>query len=272
MQTSDNEKMNEVIRFALISIAWSWVWWIPRILSTYEVITLNPILDVLLGLIGALGPGLAAVYMLNRTEGRASLGAFFKQGWSLRFNALLLAPAVMIMPVIGVIAGLFLQVTGTENPWQYSLLALTGYPPVLTVAALLAGAIGQEIGWRGFLQQRLQGFLNPLRTSLVLGVIWAAWQLPLHFVYGTLQSVMPVFHIVLQSVALSILFTWLYNKSGGSTLVAALFQFSISLCGVLFPVWAGILTIWIYLILIVLAIVGLGMAVGVYNYRRKSQL
>ena len=34
MQTFDNEKMNEVIRFALISIAWSWVWWIPRILST----------------------------------------------------------------------------------------------------------------------------------------------------------------------------------------------------------------------------------------------
>lgn len=272
MQTYDSEKINEVIRYALMAVAWSWLWWIPRVLATFEVIRLPQWADLLLGAVGALGPGLAAVWMLNRSGGQKSLADSFKQGWKLRFNPLLLVPALAIMPLIGAITGWVLSLTGIDDPWQYNLIALTGAPLAGTLAALAVSAAGQEIGWRGFLQPKLQSFLNPLRVSLVIGVIWTVWQLPLHFVYGAVQSVTPVLHLLLQTLALSILFTWLYNKTNGSTLVAVLFHFTIGASGVLFPVWAGVLARWVYFLLIVLSIVGLGVAVGFYNYRQRSQL
>jgi membrane protease YdiL (CAAX protease family) len=261
-----DSQINSIIRFAAAAFGWSWLCWAPCILSAFAVINLSPVLTAVLVTAGACGPALSALRLNHLSSQPVNL----LRGWKPRFHPVFLIPALLIMPLIGLIIVLVLSLSGVENPWSYNLFTYAQIPPALTIALLLISAAGQETGWRGFLQPLLQGIWNPLRVSLITGALWGVWQLPLHFVAGTYQSVTPVLHILLQSVALSILFTWLYNKTGGSVLIAALFHFSMALSALIFPVWAGLLAQWAYLLLIVLAIVALGMAVGLYRFRSRG--
>lgn len=46
------------------------------------------------------------------------------------------------------------------------------------IASMLAGAIGEEIGWRGYLHKRIAPHLNGLVSSLIVGVLWAIFHTP----------------------------------------------------------------------------------------------
>lgn len=267
MQNTFDQQVNKAFRFSILAFVWSWLWWTPRILATFNVFELSPLWDAVLGAVGAIGPGLSAAMLALRSGGKSSAIEFFKRGWKLNFNLLLILPALAIMPIIGGITTGVLVLTGLENPWEFSLFGYIGVQAAPMIVLLLISAVGEEYGWRGYLQKEMQTTWNPFKTSLLLGLIWGVWQLPLHFVSGTLQSLMPVILIVLQAMALSVLFTWLYNKTGGSLLIAALFHFSMSLCGMIFPVWAGPIAQWVYLLLTILSVFALGMLVGWRKHR-----
>jgi uncharacterized protein len=74
----------------------------------------------------------------------------------------------------------------------------------------------------GLALPRLQSRYGALAASLIIGIAWAAWHLPIWFIpeAGFSNLPFPVFAIF--TVAMSILFTWLYNGSGGSVLLPAL--------------------------------------------------
>lgn len=84
----------------------------------------------------------------------------------------------------------------------------------------LSGAFGEELGWRGYALPRLQAGRSALAASLILGVLWAAWHLPL-FATGVWGQ--PVPHS-LTILALTIPYTWLFNKTNGSVLLVMLFH------------------------------------------------
>jgi membrane protease YdiL (CAAX protease family) len=107
--------------------------------------------------------------------------------------------------------------------------ALTTPPPAgawfsipILIVALLIPALFEEAGWRGVALPRLQGRFGWLAASLVVGVAWGVWHAPIWFIpeagFGSLPF--PVF--MLFTMALSVLFTWLYNSTGGSVLLPAL--------------------------------------------------
>ena len=99
------------------------------------------------------------------------------------------------------------------------------------VAGLAIGLVvqaGEEIGWRGYALPRLAARFGYASASLLLGVIWALWHLPLYFnpfaeVHG--QS-FPTF--VLLVVAISVVMTWLYVHTNGSLLLATLMHWAIN--------------------------------------------
>lgn len=87
---------------------------------------------------------------------------------------------------------------------------------------LNGGSLGEEVGWRGFwLPQLLEGN-SPLVASLILGVVWALWHLPIDLNAGNSLEVAAaiVFRIVF-SLSLTILFTWFYLHD--SNLIVAFF-------------------------------------------------
>ncbi|MEZ4621101.1 MAG: CPBP family intramembrane glutamic endopeptidase [Caldilineaceae bacterium] len=87
--------------------------------------------------------------------------------------------------------------------------------------AILPVNLGEEIAWRGFALPRLQQRCNGLTASLILGTLWAA----LHWVLWTVGIDNPLPSIALATIwtiSLTIIITWLFNRTKGSVLLATL--------------------------------------------------
>jgi membrane protease YdiL (CAAX protease family) len=109
--------------------------------------------------------------------------------------------------------------------------------PLLAVAITLAisifpgSALGEEIGWRGYVLPRIQTRMSALSASLLLAPFWALWHLPL-FLAGWLQgtqspALYPAF--IVSAFALSVILTWVYNSTGGSLLMVVLLHATVNL-------------------------------------------
>jgi uncharacterized protein len=83
----------------------------------------------------------------------------------------------------------------------------------------------EEFGWRGLALPLLQRKLSPIWAGLILGVIWGFWHLPAFLLSGTPQSAWSFTPFFVGSIALSVIVTALFNASGGSILLPALFHF-----------------------------------------------
>ena len=83
------------------------------------------------------------------------------------------------------------------------------------------GALGEELGWRGYALPRLLKGMNPLAAACALGVIWATWHVPAFFLPGLSQSSIPFGGFLVTVVCFSVLMTWLYVNTR-SVLVAGI--------------------------------------------------
>ena len=111
---------------------------------------------------------------------------------------------------------------------------------IITIAAFfwyLIPAFGEELGWRGFLQEHMNDRFGWLVTSLLIGVIWAVWHLPLWMIDSPHAQIAPLLfasHVMLYSVIIGAA----YTVSGGSILPAILLHLTFNLSSNL-AVFAG---------------------------------
>ena len=148
----------------------------------------------------------------------------------------LLAPAVRwrVHPVWYLIAilgpiGLFLvgdvirSLLGLEVPPAW--LALPSASALAFLAgALIAGSFGEEVGWRGLAQPRLQQRRGALAAAIVVGVLWSLWHLwpvvtPGGFAMTGVSGVALTF---MRLTATSVVYAWLLNSTRGSLLIVML--------------------------------------------------
>ncbi len=114
-----------------------------------------------------------------------------------------------------------------------------GLKPGMTVAALagqvlftlFSGPLAEEAGWRGFALPRLQEKHSALISSLILGVIWCCWHIPLFFLPGSSQQGIPFPIYLMLVVTLGVYFTWLYNNTKGSLIITVMAHFSFNMSG-----------------------------------------
>jgi membrane protease YdiL (CAAX protease family) len=98
---------------------------------------------------------------------------------------------------------------------------------------LFSGPIAEEMGWRGFALPRLQAKYNALVSSLILGIIWTFWHLPLFFMTGATQVSIPMPIYLMLVVTVTIYLTWLYNNTRGSLIITILAHFAYNLSSTL---------------------------------------
>jgi membrane protease YdiL (CAAX protease family) len=115
----------------------------------------------------------------------------------------------------------------STNLWYFIL-------PVFLVEALTNG---EEIGWRGYALPRLQTRYSALVSSLIIGVIWAVWHIP-HFLMA--GNTISFGWFLLDIIAKAVLFTWVYNNTNGSLLVATLFHAANNTAGAFLPITASV--------------------------------
>jgi membrane protease YdiL (CAAX protease family) len=118
-----------------------------------------------------------------------------------------------------------------------------------------SGGISEEFGWRGYALPRLQARWNALVSSIVIGVIWAVWHIPLWFLAGSSQQGSSFGLFLANLVLMSVLYTWLFNNAKGSILVAVFFHAMANTVAQMFPIPTDNLFYWVVLGLTVVLVV-----------------
>ncbi|MGM0673558.1 MAG: CPBP family intramembrane glutamic endopeptidase, partial [Spirochaetota bacterium] len=119
--------------------------------------------------------------------------------------------------------------------------AFLSSPITFLLFLLVFGPIPEELGWRGYGLDALRTRMNLLEASLLLSVIWGIWHLPLVFVEGSYQHGLLEYppSLIAFFVAFfptSILMSWIYYRTGRSTLSAILFHFAGNAAGEMFHI------------------------------------
>lgn len=174
------------------------------------------------------GPFLAAVIMTGVVEGWAGIRRLLNRIvlWQVDFRWYLFA--IIGIPAITVLGAIALP--GVLNTFQMPALSLLlFYPVTFIVTLVIGGPLGEEPGWRGFALPRLQRGQGPLVGSLILGILWAFWHLPYFWMpeWGTPKdSFFDIMCFVLAALALTIIYTWVFNNTKSSLFIVILMHAS----------------------------------------------
>jgi membrane protease YdiL (CAAX protease family) len=188
------------------------------LLSPYQSIPATSLI-----LLGIFSPGFVALFLTAlRGKDRVVdlLSSLFV--WRLGILWYLFAVGFIVAVKLGA-AGSYWLIEG--------VLPLRGPSPVLLLMATLGstvsgGQVGEELGWRGYALPRLVQRWGWGRASMVLGVIWAVWHVPLFYMPGadTYGQSFPLYAI--QVTGLSVAIAWLFGRVGGSLLLPMLMHAS----------------------------------------------
>jgi membrane protease YdiL (CAAX protease family) len=181
----------------------------------------------LLFLLGTFTPGFVALWLTGRVTGRSGVTALLRRLIDWQVPARWYVFAISYIAAIKLTAALVHRIaTGGwprfgEVPWYLMFAATVG-------STLVGGQAGEELGWRGYALPRLAARLGLGGGSVVLGVLWAGWHLPLFFVPGadTFGQSFPVY--LLQVTALSVAMAWLYANTRGSLLPVMLMHAAVN--------------------------------------------
>jgi membrane protease YdiL (CAAX protease family) len=137
--------------------------------------------------------------------------------------------AVVGIPAIMVLGAIVLP--GVPASFQLpAAAAVLAYPVSFAVSFWIGGPLGEEPGWRGFALPRLQALYGPLLGSFILAPLHVLWHLPLYWVpeWGTpRETSLDLAAYALSGVALTFIYTWLYNATKGSVLITTLAHTSV---------------------------------------------
>jgi membrane protease YdiL (CAAX protease family) len=108
-------------------------------------------------------------------------------------------------------------------------MTLVGAAIFFAFSVVPGSALGEEIGWRGYVLPRLQSRMSALSASLLIAPIWALWHLPLWLTGEPGRTPTLYTGFLVSAFALSIISTWVYNSTGGSLLMVVLAHATVNL-------------------------------------------
>jgi uncharacterized protein len=108
--------------------------------------------------------------------------------------------------------------------WEINLLSVGFLSRFLVTMFLDGGALFEENGWRGFALPILIKQFNPFAASIILGLMWAFWHIPVKFDlilnYGFGNFVLMFSILTVKFVLLTTIMTYFWNRLGQTTIVA----------------------------------------------------
>lgn len=222
--------------FFICTFAWSWVWWTPRILMTYNIISLPGWVGQIFSGVALFGPTIIAIIITAINSGGIGVKNLLKKMVNVKFNKIWLIPVFLVPLVVSGSAFLIsiLAFGYTLDANFYNGGYLVG---AVFIGFFVGGPLAEELGWRGFALDRIQNRMNAFNASLLLGAIWSLWHLPLHFIDGTTQYFVPIWAFFCMNTVSTFLYTWVYNNTNKSVLVAILFHWTSNIGGALLPFW-----------------------------------
>lgn len=218
--SSKKAALKRLVIFLLLAFGLTWIPWIAfNIIFGYNEWFESGRYGILV-LLAGYGPALANVITRKLT----------KESWrdsklhlNLKGNLKYYLIALTVMSVVGIISGL--QITFTYGRWDWAEISANApFDMVLqTVISIFAmgplfsfTVFGEEFGWRGYMNGKLEPLLGTVGTCIVGGIIWGVWHAPLTLCghnYGTEQPFIGVLLMCLNCVSSGIILMWLTKKT-----------------------------------------------------------
>jgi membrane protease YdiL (CAAX protease family) len=233
-------------KFFLLTFAYSWVIWIPSVLDGIGIDLPFSVTgySLVVVIIGAFAPLMAAITLVARDAGWKGIKAFLGQALDFHFKPIYLVIALALPLLIHSIAhylapAVGLDVAKTLFPTETSVTPIVLAIPYFILMLVIGGG-QEEFGWRGYAQEPLQRKIGVIPASLVIGVIWGIWHLPLWFMTGDLHSAYSFLAFVIMTTSISIMYAWLYNSSGKKLIIVMFFHAMNNTAAPLLPFLHGI--------------------------------
>jgi membrane protease YdiL (CAAX protease family) len=240
-------KRHSLLMFFILAFIFPWLVWGTTIAQSQGLLSFH----IPQSLAFWIGLNLATYITAALTGGWSAIKDLFRRILRWRVQPIWYLIALFLTGVLSLASiGIHLVLGGTHQVGV--LLSFKDLLPSLLFQVFFF-LLTEETAWRGFALPRLQARYNALNSSLILGVLWGLWHLPLVFVPDSFQSTVPYVGFLLSTIATTIIMTWLFNHSHGSVLVAAVFHgatdatiaFSNVMTGDLRLFWIFIVVQWI---------------------------
>ena len=215
------------LRFFVITFLWTWffigaIFLFAKIGVVFESNTFTSSIGLPppLLIVGAFGPAIGALISLRSIKGKGAIKEFLKRFLSLNFGWKVWISIFLILGIPTIIAWIIPELFG-ENRLPTYLPNGFIFPLYLLLMVFFGGG-QEEIGWRGYILPFLEKRFGLIIGSLILGIIWAVWHLPLWFISGSTQAYMNFFLFMVLSIGYSFIFSWI-TKTSGNRLLSGLF-------------------------------------------------
>jgi membrane protease YdiL (CAAX protease family) len=220
-------KRNSLISYFALAILFSWFIYIPLVFVRQGWTDTR--ISYSLHYLASFGPMGAAIILTAITGGNEGLRELWGRISKWRVGWPYAAFTIFSPIALFILAAIAMRLVQGEWP-DLRLLGQANYLPYLGWAVLpvwiITFGFGEEIGWRGFALPRLQKTMSVSKSTLILGLMWFLWHVPSFFYHETYVGMgwimIPAF--LFSVLCGAVLFTWLYNGSGGSILMVAIWH------------------------------------------------
>ena len=178
--------------------------------------------------LGAFAPIIAGLIMVYRDNGKGGMKGLIKKGFDFKNieKRIWYIPIIFLLPLIFATAFGLLALFGQSIPEAPSPIYFT---PFLFLSFFILG-FGEEIGWMGYVFGLMQKKSGSIKSSILLGLIWALWHLPFYiFMIKDARSIMLM---LLCLIGVRVILVWVYNNTNQSVFATicfhAMFNVSVS--------------------------------------------
>ena len=225
-----NYKYRPVLFFGTTYLI-TWICWSGTALLSH--LGIRPVLGGVLMLIGLLSPCMVALTLMGLSKNKLLLKDFKERLLNFRLIQLEFLPIIFLFLPLVMVISIYISVFFGFSINQLQLTSnfdiMKGQPWISLLIPILAPAL-EELGWSGYGIDSLKSRFKLFYGTLLFGILWSIWHLPLFFVKGYYhyqlmdQSIFLVLNFFLSVLPLTFLTNWIYYWNGRSIIAAILFH------------------------------------------------
>jgi membrane protease YdiL (CAAX protease family) len=172
--------------------------------------------------IGAFGPAIAGFVCTGIANGREGLADLVRRIFAWRISWMAYLVALVVPFLLAFLPLVLYSFIGGPAVRTENLAFLPALIP-LFLGMIIAGGLNEEPGWRGFALPVLRARHGSLVASLVIGILWGVWHIPL-YAMGTPILIASLVGFIILVTLVSFLFTALANTTNDSVWIAIVFH------------------------------------------------
>lgn len=221
------------VHFYLLCYGATWSFWIPA-----AVVSRGDESGAMgLMFLGLLAPAVTAMLMVA-VSGSKELKADLRDKL---LGAYRITPSSIVLAVLGflgiVVLSILLSLAFGQSLDQFAFTEEFSFAGggAAALRTIVLAAVIEELGWRGYGEDAVASYCSWFKESILFGLVWALWHLPLFWIQGSYQhglrelGLIYVLNFLFSVVPLGFLTTWVYVRNHRSMLASMLFHFFVNI-------------------------------------------